>query len=362
MDNIIMTVGTSLVENYISNNPKKENITKEDILGYYEKENIEDFRDRRYGAEIIALENLMEKKIFSGKRIFLVIHDTVNGKLAGDVLEEFILKKNIAKVVEKRIIHSLNKRDHKEFKTIGLKGLTEEISNIVNKIGNNLNVCVCTVGGYKAEIFLVGLMAQILHLKSYFMFDEFDEVTEISPLPMKIDYDFYLENKEFFKLLDRKEKVKESEIKEILDKNPRLKNFIEFDEENGESYVEFSAMGEFYMKRMTSTSNLPLSTSKYSPSDKEMEGSIKVTDELENIVNSLKCSPYVEKLKVVYYNPDRNIAFSKFSLAQNYHEQMIVSLEYKCRKGVAGIDLYTVGGTEKVMKSLLAYFNENFLD
>ena len=62
MDNIIMTVGTSLVENYIANNPKKENITKEDILGYYEKENIEDFRDRRYGAEIIALENLMEKK------------------------------------------------------------------------------------------------------------------------------------------------------------------------------------------------------------------------------------------------------------------------------------------------------------
>lgn len=29
-------------------------------------------------------------------------------------------------------------------------------------------------------------MAQILHLKSYFMFDEFDEVTEISPLPMKL--------------------------------------------------------------------------------------------------------------------------------------------------------------------------------
>ena len=43
MDNIIMTVGTSLVENYIANNPKKENITKEDILRYYEEEKIEDF-------------------------------------------------------------------------------------------------------------------------------------------------------------------------------------------------------------------------------------------------------------------------------------------------------------------------------
>ena len=362
MDNIIMTVGTSLVENYIANNPEREGITKEDILEYYEKENMEDFRDRRYGSEIIALENLTEKKIFSGKRIFLVIHDTVNGKLAGDVLEEFIIKKNIAQIVEKRIIHNLNKRNHNEFKTIGLKGLTEEISNIVNKIGNHLNVCVCTVGGYKAEIFIVGLMAQLLHLKSYFMFDELDEVTEISPLPMRIDYDFYVENKEFFRLLDRKEKIKESEIKEILVKNPSLKSFIEFSTENEEKYVEFSAMGEFYMKRMTSTGDLPLSTSKHSPADKEMEGSIPVTKELENIVNSLKSSPYVEKLKIVYYNPDRKIAYSKFSLVQNYHEQMIVALEYKCEKGVAGIDLYTVGGTEKVMKSLLAYFNENFLD
>ena len=92
MDNIIMTVGTSLVENYIANNPKKENITKEDILRYYEEEKIEDFRDRRYGAEVIALENLLEKGIFSGDRIFLVIHNTVNGKLAGDVLEDFILE------------------------------------------------------------------------------------------------------------------------------------------------------------------------------------------------------------------------------------------------------------------------------
>lgn len=361
MDNIIMTVGTSLVENYIANNPDMVNITKEDILKYYEKEKIDDLRDRRYGAEIIALENLIEKNIFSGTRIFLIIHDTPNGKLAGDVLEEFILQKELAKKVEKRIIFNLNKRNHKEFKTIGLRNLNEEIRNIANKIGNRYNVAVCTVGGYKAEIFMVGLMAQLLHIKAYFMFDEFTEVTEICPLPIRADQNIYLENKDFFKLLDRRGRMKASEIKKYTDSKPELNNYLEYIEEAGETYVEFSATGEYYVRRMHETTYLPMGMSSHSPAEKLMEGSVQ-RDELEGIVNLLKSCPYVEKLKVVYYNPDRKVAFSKFALAQNYHEQMIVTLEYKCEKGVAGIDIYTVGGTEKEMECLVAYFDEHFLD
>ena len=49
------------------------------------------------------------------RQIFLVIHNTVNGKLAGDVLEDFILEKKIAKRVEKRIIFGLDKRNHEVF-------------------------------------------------------------------------------------------------------------------------------------------------------------------------------------------------------------------------------------------------------
>lgn len=361
MDNIIMTVGTSLVENYIVNNPGVENITKETILDYYEKEKIEDLRDRRYGAEIIALENLLEKKIFSGERIFLIIHDTPNGKLAGDVLEEFIIQKKIAKKVDKRVIFNLNKRHHKEFKTIGLRGLNEEVRNIANRIGNRYNVAVCTVGGYKAEIFMVGLMAQLLHIKAYFMFDEFTEVTEICPLPIRADQNIYLENKDFFKLLDRRGRMKVNEVEKYTATKPELNNFLEYIEEAGETYVEFSAIGEYYVRRMRETTYLPMGMSNHSPADKLMAGSIEM-EELEGIVNLLKSSPYVEKIKVVYYNPDRKIAFSKFALAQNYHEQMIVTLEYKCKKGVAGIDIYTVGGTEKEMECLVAYFDEHFLD
>ena len=67
MDNLIITVGTSLIENYIKHNPEKENITKDDILSFYEKEKIEDLRDRRFGLEIISIENLRKKDIFFRK-------------------------------------------------------------------------------------------------------------------------------------------------------------------------------------------------------------------------------------------------------------------------------------------------------
>ena len=96
---------------------------------------------------------------------------------------------------------------------------------------------------------MVGLMAQLLHIKSYFMFDEFTEVTEISPLPIKADQNIYLENKEFFRLIDRVGKVKLSEVKR-LDSKIDLNNFIEFIEENGETYVRFSSMGEYYVRRI----------------------------------------------------------------------------------------------------------------
>ena len=65
MDNLIITVGTSLIENYIEHNPEKTNITKDDILTYYEKKSMVDLRDKKFGSEIIAVENLKEKNIIS---------------------------------------------------------------------------------------------------------------------------------------------------------------------------------------------------------------------------------------------------------------------------------------------------------
>lgn len=363
MDNLIITIGTSLIENYITNNPKKENITKNDILNYYVEQKIEDLRDRRFGSEVVAVENLVKKGIFSGKTLHMIIHDTVNGKLAGEVLEEFFIKKGIIKKVNKIVIEKLNKRNHSEFKTQGLKNLVEGIGDIVESVGSKYNVALCTVGGYTVEIFMAGLMAQILGIKSYFMFSEFQDVTEISPLPIKLDYNYYLENREFFNTILIEKKVKKSKLQKYLDEKLELQYFIEITEEDKIEYVEFSAIGEFYIRVVKDCKHLPRTISNVSVSDKEIPSSTitDIPEELRNIISELKASPYVNKLKIVFHNPNRTLKVSKFFILDSDDYESTLALEMKTSKGGYRVDIYTVANTRKEYEALMVYFNENFI-
>lgn len=369
MDNLIITVGTSLIENYIAHNEKDEditevqNITKEMIFDYYEREDIEDLRDPKFGTEIVSVENLIEKNIFSGKRLYMINHDTINGILAAEVLEEFFIKKGIVKEVIRKTIPCVNKRKPLEFKTIGLKNLVEEVSNIVKQVGNRYNVAVCTVGGYTAEIFMVSLISQILGLKSYFMFREFEAVTEIQPLPIKIDYNYYLENKEFFKLMSEDRDVLKEEIEKYLSEEIHLEYFVEDYKKDGKTYVTLSAIGYYYLKTVTDYTNLPRRHSTVNMADKEMPSmSIKERpEELEEIIQELKASPYVNKLKIVFHNPDRTLKVSKFFLLDSDDYESAIALEFKTNLGGYRVDIMTVASTKKEQEALMIYFNENLL-
>lgn len=362
MDNLIITVGTSLIDNYIKHNPEKESITKDDILSYYEEEKIEDLRDRRFGIEIISVENLREKNVFSGEHLFMITHDTVNGRLAGEVLEEFFLKKQIVKNITKKAIPAMNKRNPIEFKTKGLRNLVEEIGNIVDTVGNKYNVSVCTVGGYTAEIFMVSLMAQILGVKSYFMFREFEHVTEIPPLPIKLDYNYYLENKEFFNILVKGTEIEKSLIAKYLDEKLELSYFVEEIEKDGKIYVELSAMGDFYVRRVKDCRHLPRRTTNVGIWEKELPSTVEERpQELLDMLKMLKASPYINKLKVVFHNPNRKLKVSKFFILDSADYESTLSLELKTSMGGFRIDMFTVANTQKEFEALMVYFNENFL-
>ncbi|MDR1835224.1 MAG: antitoxin [Fusobacteriaceae bacterium] len=362
MDNLIMTVGTKLVEDYRKEHPEKTDITPGEIVSACEKADPDFLSDSRVSLEGFALRNLLNKKLFTGKRLFLVVHDSENGKLAANVLEEITRKYKLSETVEKKIIYKLNKRNHMDFKVYGLRALIDEINLIINeKVGNRVNVGVCTTGGYKAEIFTVGMMAQILHVRSYFMFDEFTDVTEISPFPVRIDYNYYWEHRDFFNLFQRQDYVDVEKVERYLNEDRRLQDFVEKLEIYGKEQYALSAFGEFYAKISTDTSHLPRYRNACTPSDKEVILRTDMLQELDIIVNSLKSSPYVDKLVLTYFNPDRKATSSRFYLVTNAKNDQIISLEYACKNGIAGIDIYTAGSTEKELRSLVAYFNDSFI-
>lgn len=362
MDNIIMTVGTGMIDYFIQNNPNVSEISEKNVLEYYTKEINELPEDSYLLREIIALKTLIQKKIFTGKRVFLLNHDTENGKIAVNVLENLLKKYKIAKKINKRTILKLDKRKYSDFTNVGLRNLVDEINKIVKEeVGNRVNVSICPVGGYKVELFLIGLMAQILHIKSYFMFDEFDNISEISPFPLRIDYNFYWEHCEFFRLFEKNNYISPKKIEKYLGPASRLWHFVEEIEVDGKEMMILSALGEYYAKLSTDESNLPANRSACLPIDKEVIYRSELIPELEMIINSLKSSPYVDKLVFVYFNPDRKCVSSRFYIVNNSKNDQIITLEYACENGVAGIDIYTLGSTEKELRSLVAYFNANFI-
>ena len=363
MDNIILTVGMGIIEYYMKNNPEEKEVSEDKILEYYNKEEIDKLKDAILLREIIALKTLIDKKIFTGKRVFLLGHDTKNGIIATNILEKILKKYKISNNVEKRIIKKLNKRNYSDFNNVGLRNLIDEINKIVKEeVGNRVNICMCPAGGYKVEIFLMGLMAQILHIKSYFMFDEFDSISEIAPFPLRIDYNFYWEHCEFFRSFEENEYISPDKLKEYLFPASRLSQFVEELEIKNKKVVGLSALGEYYTKLSTDLSNLPINRSSYSPLDKEIILRVEMIPELETLINSLKSSPYVTKVILTYFNPDRNCTSSRFYLVNNSQNDQIISLEYACMDGgIAGIDIYTVGSTENELRSLVAYFNGSFI-
>ena len=363
MDNIILTVGTGIVDYYIENNPNVIEISEEKILEYYAKEKLEKLNSTILLREFIALKRLLDKKIFTGERVFLLTHDTENGIIAVNVMEKLLKKYKMSKKIEKRIINKLNKRNYSDFANIGLRNFIEEINKIVKEeIGNRVNVSICPAGGYKVEIFLVGLMAQILHIKSYFMFDEFDNISKIAPFPLRIDYNFYWEHCEFFRLFEKNEYISQDKLEKYLFSTSRLWQFVEEIEIDNKKMIGLSALGEYYTKLSTDLSNLPANRSSCSSVDKEVILRVDMIPELETILNSLKSSPYVTKVILTYFNPDRNCTSSRFYLVNNSQNDQIISLEYACENGgIAGIDIYTVGSTEKELRSLVAYFNGSFI-
>ena len=100
------------------------------------------------------------------------------------------------------------------------------------------------------------------------------------------------------------------------------------------TYVELSAMGDFYLKTVKNCKYLPRSTTNVPVSEKEILSStiIERPQELDDMLSLLKGSPYVNKLKVVFHNPNRKLKVSKFFILDSDDFESTLALEMKTSK------------------------------
>lgn len=156
----------------------------------------------------------------------MLASDTAEGNLTAEIIREILLERMEFEKGDIKVIDGLNSEKENEFAKKGLRNLSSAVADVISKHNPN-DIVITPIGGFKAQIFITGLIAQVFGIKAYYMFEAFNEVIELLPLPISFDYNLFSNNIEFFTILaGSKELVEYSEIAGIVEREPILKNLI----------------------------------------------------------------------------------------------------------------------------------------
>ena len=245
-DTLICTVGTSL----------KGNLARWDTRApqdFWDARNIKALTlqlltrppdDRLLGAEINTISgNLSQKKINARGRLHLLVSDTEDGLLTGQVLKLYYENRTNPwgfERVDVRILSGLTDEDPRKFRTEGLRNLVREISKIVQRDGAQ-RIVINGTGGYKAQISFAGMIGQALGIPVCYLFERFSEVIEMPPQPVSLDLPFWLENAVvFFELAADEGKMNPASQDE------RFASLVDVESIDGETIIGLSPVGQLF--------------------------------------------------------------------------------------------------------------------
>ncbi|MEN3008989.1 putative CRISPR-associated protein [Pseudothermotoga sp.] len=262
-DTLVCTVGASLLSNASKLDAPEESkkILELAKLGKFDEvirivKKIEDPKDHIWGAEINSVASLVEKGFLSARqKMYLLISDTPEGNIVGNILKVYFenntngLDFNSVEIVK---IDKLDNRNRLEFKFLGLRNLVREMARCVK---NHLEYSIINAtGGYKATIAYATLLGQALNVPVYYLFETFDEVIELLPIPVKFDPNVYKNYSNIFAYL---EYVNTADEESFLKKfgfqswnavPDELKIFMERINLDNKNYLSLNPLGEIYLQ------------------------------------------------------------------------------------------------------------------
>jgi len=303
---IICTVGRSLLTNFEREDPNlKTNFSKDAIV---KRLISEDPSEKICGAEINSTYSIVKQKfLHDNYDMYLLVSDTQDGRKTGEILKDYFgNEKSPIKFINVYVkeISGLTGEERFEFKN---KGLKEIANTLVDLSSQSPDITIINAtGGYKAQISFATLIGQILKIPVYYMFEQFNEIIELPPMPVSFDYSFWMKNYDLLEALYNLEATEEM----VNKADPQLKVLFDLSKDKKEKIYGLSPMGVIFHKSFkelfkTDVNNLPqprTSEPKYTASSNEPNSDR--FDSKYNISKKILEIPYIEKLRCNYYNPN----------------------------------------------------------
>lgn len=375
-DILIATCGTSIIGNArdikteVLGNRNYNQMTKEE--GLIIKDKIKNklknknMTDKDFGAELNSTFYLIEKGEFSKKIVYLIVSDTIEGELAGELIKELLIENLKIEKVEIRKIEKLNIAKEYEFSIKGLRNLVGEVTKII-KNNNTSNIMISPIGGLKAQIFVVGLIAQLFKIPAYYLYENSTEIITLLPLPISLDMEFFKENIEIISKIAKEEIVSKNDIESYLKTIPNLRNILEEVKIGKETYFSLSPLGEIAYEKLNfdCISKLPRDAKKEEKlKEVQFKGNeahadqIRTNSKFQNFTKNILEAPYVIKMIINYYNPKNKGDIIRLTKSSNEKEGRVIRFEYNNKQGILGGSIFiTEQDEEKIEAGIIDLYS-----
>lgn len=368
---LIATCGTSIltnardIKNELLGNRNLNEMTQEEATLLKERIKIKlkdkKANEKECGAELNSTFYLIEENGVLDK-IYLIVSDSIEGELAGNIVKELLMEKLSIKEVEIKKIDKLNISKEYDFAIKGLRNLAGEVSRIIKRNEVN-NIMISPIGGLKAQIFIVGLIAQLFKIPAYYLYENSTKIVTLLPLPISLDLEFFKENIEVLSKVAKEGMILEKEIGSYLKANPSLRNILEMEKIDGEVYFTLSPLGEVAYEKLTSDirEKLPREATKeeklIEPQYKKGEShadQVRTNPKFKNFIDNILGAPYVTKVIINYYTPDNKGDTIRITDSSNKAEGKVLKFEYNNKQGLLGGTIFlTENDDEKIKASII---------
>lgn len=318
--------------------------------------------EKECGVELNSTFYLIQKNEALMDKIYLIVSDSIEGELAGNIIKDLLIEKLSIKEVEIKKIDKLNISKEHDFAIKGLRNLAGEVSRIIRKWAGN-NIMISPIGGLKAQIFVVGLIAQLFKIPAYYLYENSTKIVALLPLPISLDLEFFKENIEVLSKVVKEGMILEKEIGTYLKANPSLRNILEMEKIDGELYFILSPLGEIAYEKLTSdikdklprnaTEEEKLMEVQYKKKEAHAD-QVRTNPKFQNFIKNILETPYVTKVIINYYTPDNKGDTIKITDSSNKTEGKVLKFEYNNKQGLlGGIIFLTEDDEEKVKASII---------
>lgn len=377
---IIATCGTSVLTNHrtvlkkVIGDKFLNEITKEEAEQVKEKvlEALSDKKaqERECGAEVNSTYYLMKKpELEDIEKVYLIVSDSNDGRAAGEIIKQLFSDKLGIEKVEIKEIEKLTVTKEFDFAKKGLRNLAAKTAGII-KQHNYQDIVISPIGGLKAQIFIVGLIAQLFKIPAYYLYENSTNIIELLPLPIALDTEFFINNTKIIKKIYEEELILKKELAGYLKNHSELRNILEEITMDGETYFGLSMLGIIMYEKLVADIQIKLPRVA-TPKEKYNEvmyknnephaDQVRTRPDCQKLLKSILNLPYVTKVIINYYNPKNKgdvIRFTKSSSG----EERVIRLEFNRKEGMLGGDIYiTEPDNDEVVEAVIMDMEMKFI-